>query len=154
MLNCFLFILADMKETDDPCNPSPCGANAQCNQGICTCLMEYHGDPYYGCRPECVLSSDCSFDKACMRSKCQDPCIGMCGLNAVCNVYNHVAVCSCPNGMTGDAFSLCNTIESKCFYNTWYLEFRYWRTEMRVRLDYRKNYFFNVKIFRFEMIQY
>lgn len=96
----------------DPCHPSPCGANAQCNNGVCTCLPEYQGDPYFGCRPECVLSTDCPLDKACLRSKCVDPCRDMCGFEAECNVYNHVAVCSCPSGMTGNAFDQCTRIES------------------------------------------
>lgn len=39
---------------------------------------------YEGCRPECVLSSDCPSDKACIRNKCKDPCPGVCGLNAEC----------------------------------------------------------------------
>lgn len=97
----------------DPCNPSPCGPNAECNNGVCTCLPEYHGDPYFECRPECVLSTDCPLDKACLRFKCTNPCQGMCGTNAECNVYNHVAICSCPNGMTGDAFTQCRIVERK-----------------------------------------
>lgn len=40
---------------------------------------------YEGCRPECVLSSDCPSDKACIRNKCKDPCPGVCGLNAECS---------------------------------------------------------------------
>jgi hypothetical protein len=63
----------------DPCNPSPCGPNAECNDGYCKCLYEYHGDPYIGCRPECVLSQDCTRDKNCVRNKCVDPCRGTCG---------------------------------------------------------------------------
>ena len=92
---------------DDPCNPSPCGPNAQCNNGICTCLPEYQGDPYQGCRPECVLNSDCPRDKACIRSKCIDPCPGTCGQDAICEVINHIPMCSCPNGMAGNAFVQC-----------------------------------------------
>ncbi|EAT34892.1 AAEL012905-PA [Aedes aegypti] len=94
-------------ERDDPCNPSPCGSNAQCNNGICTCLPEYQGDPYQGCRPECVLNTDCPRDKACIRSKCVDPCPGTCGQNAVCEVLSHIPICSCPNGMAGNAFVQC-----------------------------------------------
>ncbi|KAJ6647056.1 hypothetical protein Bhyg_02274, partial [Pseudolycoriella hygida] len=70
---------------EDPCNPSPCGPNAVCNNGVCTCLAEYQGDPYTGCRPECVLNSDCPRDKACLRSKCVNPCsLEACAQNAIC----------------------------------------------------------------------
>lgn len=95
----------------DPCYPSPCGANAQCNGGECTCLPEYHGDPYAGCRPECVLNSDCSRDKACLRSKCVDPCPGTCAQNAVCEVINHIPMCNCPPGMEGNAFVACRPVQ-------------------------------------------
>lgn len=91
----------------DACNPSPCGPNTRCNNGICTCLAEYQGDPYIGCRPECVLNNDCPNERACIRNRCQDPCAGTCGQSALCNVYNHVPMCSCPAGMTGNAFVMC-----------------------------------------------
>lgn len=92
----------------DPCNPSPCGTNAICNNGICSCQTDYTGDPYVGCRPECVLNSDCPQNRACVRNKCTDPCPGTCGSNALCNVFNHVPMCSCPPGMTGNAFLMCS----------------------------------------------
>ena len=101
-------MLAIETVSEDPCNPSPCGPNAQCNNGVCTCLAEYQGDPYLDCRPECVLNTDCPLTQTCLRNKCVDPCIGTCGQNAVCNVYNHVPMCSCPAGMTGNAFVFCN----------------------------------------------
>lgn len=97
----------------DPCYPSPCGTNAQCNDGACSCLPEYHGDPYSGCRPECVLNSDCPRDRACLRSKCVDPCPGTCALNAICEVINHVPMCSCPAGLSGNAFVQCQPQQSK-----------------------------------------
>lgn len=97
---------------EDPCNPSPCGPNAQCSNGICTCLSEYHGDPYAGCRPECVLNSDCLRDKACLRSKCVNPCLGICGQNAICEVLNHIPMCSCPSRMEGNAFIQCKPLQS------------------------------------------
>jgi hypothetical protein len=94
----------------DPCNPSPCGSNAQCNNGVCSCLPEYQGDPYRGCRPECVLNTDCPRDRACVRNKCIDPCPGTCGQNAECNIYNHIPICTCIQGYTGNAFVLCTQI--------------------------------------------
>lgn len=94
----------------DPCQPSPCGANALCNNGQCSCLPEYHGDPYTGCRPECVLNSDCPRNRACVNQKCVDPCPGHCGLNALCDAVNHIAMCHCPERMTGNAFVSCQPI--------------------------------------------
>lgn len=97
----------------DKCNPNPCGPNSQCNEGICTCLAEYRGDPYQGCRPECVLSEDCDRTKACIRNKCIDPCAGTCGQNAECQVVNHIPMCSCSSGYTGNAFLSCRYVESE-----------------------------------------
>lgn len=99
----------------DRCQPSPCGANAQCNDGVCSCLPEFHGDPYSGCRPECVLNSDCSRDKACLRSKCLNPCPGTCGENAICDVINHIPMCRCPDGTAGSAFIRCSPVQSTCY---------------------------------------
>lgn len=98
----------------NPCNPSPCGANAICRElngaGSCTCLDEYFGDPYVGCRPECLVNNECPQDKACLGKKCLDPCPGSCGINAVCSVNNHIPECSCLPGFTGDALHLCREI--------------------------------------------
>lgn len=94
----------------DPCNPTPCGSNAQCHNGICSCLPEFQGDPYAGCRPECVLNSDCPKDKACLQSKCKNPCPGTCAHNALCEVINHIPMCSCVSGMEGNAFVQCSPI--------------------------------------------
>lgn len=98
----------------DPCYPSPCGSNARCRSEngypLCQCAPEYFGNPYEGCRPECLTSSDCTMNKACIRNKCQDPCPGTCGINALCSVSNHIPICSCPQGYSGDAFRLCSLI--------------------------------------------
>lgn len=98
----------------DPCYPSPCGANARCRVensfAVCECLPEFQGNPYEGCRPECLVSSDCPMNKACINSKCRDPCPGTCGLSAICTVSNHIPICSCPDGYTGDAFRLCTPV--------------------------------------------
>lgn len=106
-----------MKTT--PCDPSPCGDNAICrekdNAGSCSCLTDYIGNPYEGCRPECILNSDCPSNKACMRNKCSDPCPGTCGQNSICQVINHLPVCNCISGFTGNPFIFCSLIppESK-----------------------------------------
>ncbi|KAG8232833.1 hypothetical protein J437_LFUL013159, partial [Ladona fulva] len=97
----------------DPCHPSPCGPNAQCRDGICSCFPEYQGDPYVGCRPECVLSNDCPRNKACVRQKCVDPCPGTCGQNARCEVVNHIPMCSCPERYSGNPFVECRPYQGK-----------------------------------------
>lgn len=100
----------------DPCNPSPCGPNAICRgAGECQCIQEYNGNPYEECRPECVLSTECPRHLACLRNKCRDPCIGTCGQNAVCEVVNHIPVCACSEGFTGDPFTNCKALEKSKF---------------------------------------
>lgn len=96
----------------DPCNPSPCGPNAECTgNGVCKCIAEYRGDPYRECRPECVQNSDCSFDKACANNRCVNPCVGICGQNAECAVVTHIATCSCIQNYEGDPFTLCQPVQ-------------------------------------------
>lgn len=94
----------------DACNPSPCGSNAECNNGECTCLPEFRGDPYVGCRPECIVSSDCQKNQICMKKKCVNPCPDHCGYNANCEVINHIPMCSCPSGYTGNSFVACSIL--------------------------------------------
>lgn len=99
-----------------PCNPSPCGANAVCKErngaGSCSCLPEYFGDPYTGCRPECVINADCDRSKACLNNKCKDPCPGTCGINADCRTINHAPSCTCKPGYTGDPLRACTVVQA------------------------------------------
>lgn len=98
---------------EDPCTPNPCGPNAICNNGVCTCIAEYQGDPFIGCRPECVLNSDCPRDKACLRSKCTNPCsLETCAQNAICEVISHIPMCRCPPGLEGNALVQCQPVKS------------------------------------------
>lgn len=94
-----------------PCNPNPCGANAECREqnraGACSCLPDYFGNPYEGCRPECVVNSDCPSSRSCQQNKCVDPCPGVCGQNARCQVINHAPNCICLSGYVGDPFQFC-----------------------------------------------
>lgn len=96
----------------NPCVPSPCGPFATCRDSgyagvpICTCLENYVGSAP-NCRPECTVDSECSNDRACLRQKCRDPCPGSCGIGAQCLVVNHMAVCLCSEGYTGDPFANC-----------------------------------------------
>lgn len=56
------------------------------------------------------MNNDCSRDKACLNSKCRDPCPGVCGFNAECHVVNHSPACSCLPGYTGDPLQGCRNI--------------------------------------------
>jgi len=104
----------------NPCNPSPCGPNSQCreinNQAVCSCVPGYIGSPP-SCRPECVLSSDCALNRACLNQKCLDPCPGTCGIGAQCLVVNHNPICSCPFRQTGNPFVQCIPIRKSAFFS-------------------------------------
>merc|ERR1712241_486432 len=97
----------------DPCSVIDiCGANADCrNEGgrpVCECQSGHKGDPYTGCvRGDCISNSECRVNQACQDYKCVDPCQLSCGSGADCQVKNHVAICRCPRGFTGDPFQSC-----------------------------------------------
>lgn len=116
-----------------PCVPSPCGSNAECrvqnNIATCSCITEYIGNPYEGCRPECTINSDCPANLACIRSKCQNPCLGLCpGRNSYCQVVSHLPICSCLPGTTGDPFVSCAyQIEDSKSINTVKYNLKKWR---------------------------
>ena len=94
----------------NPCSPSPCGPNSKCRdineQPVCTCLPNYIGVPP-SCRPECLVNVECSAHLACINKKCADPCPNTCGLKANCATRNHIPICTCPSGFTGDPFKVC-----------------------------------------------
>lgn len=72
------------------------------------------GNPYEGCRPECVINSDCAPMLACIQNKCKNPCPGVCAPNAICQVVNHLPSCHCPPGLAGNAYQYCVTkVEGK-----------------------------------------
>ena len=97
-----------------PCNPSPCGLNAECtergNAASCRCILDYIGNPYIECKPECTVNSECPRDKACVNNKCKDPCPGVCGVHASCRVGNHIPQCNCDPGYSGNAFVACTRV--------------------------------------------
>nr|XP_027235378.1 fibropellin-1-like [Penaeus vannamei] len=101
-------------QPDNPCEPSPCGPNAQCsvatgNYPVCACFPGFFGDAdsFQGCKPECVVDTDCSDDLACISTKCVDPCPGACGINSLCEVNTHRPVCFCPAGFMGNPYIRC-----------------------------------------------
>lgn len=99
------------RQPENPCEPSPCGPNSICQvkQGrpVCSCISNFIGSPPF-CRPECVINSECSRDKACINEHCEDPCQKSCGFNARCDVVNHTPFCTCLEGYEGDAFIGCS----------------------------------------------
>lgn len=113
-------IISKPEQPRDPCRPSPCGPNSLCrsstdNQPICTCFIDYIGNPP-GCRPECVSNDDCPLNFACINKKCKDPCPGSCGINAQCAVVGHIPNCICLDGFVGNPFTSCYPKPSKKFY--------------------------------------
>lgn len=118
IMNFFLSLPATSDvEPRDPCYPSPCGLNSQCvvsvdNKPSCSCIQNYVGSPP-NCEPECRANSECPTNQACIRQKCTDPCIGLCGFNALCQVTLHLAQCTCPESYTGDPFTVCSQIICK-----------------------------------------
>lgn len=100
----------------DPCVPSPCGPNSQCrvvgSTPACSCLPNYVGRSP-NCRPECTISPECPGNLACFNEKCLDPCPGSCGSHAHCTVVNHIPLCTCDSGYTGDPFKQCRYVEPR-----------------------------------------
>lgn len=99
-----------------PCEPSPCGANSICRningRPTCSCQTGLFGSPP-SCRPECIVNSECKQQLSCINHRCQDPCVGICGINAECKVYNHNPICSCMENYIGDPFEQCSP-KRKC----------------------------------------
>ena len=102
------------EERTPGCVSSPCGLNAECRvesgDRNCFCPPTYIGDPLVSCRPECLLNSECSREKSCIRNRCENPCVDACGPNSECRVANHAPVCVCREGFSGNPFSFCSPI--------------------------------------------
>ena len=99
-------------------NGVKCGQFAECNPGTgneCQCRSGYIGEPPL-CRPQCLRNADCAKNQACISDKCQNPCIGACGIDAICKVINHLPRCKCPENLdSGDPYKEC--YESKSTRN-------------------------------------
>lgn len=98
--------------SDDLCSGFSCGSNANClirsSRAVCSCRSGFEGDPYTSCRrSECLDNVDCASDKICQHNRCISPCSTSCGVDADCSVRNHITVCTCPSGFTGDPFVSC-----------------------------------------------
>lgn len=107
------------REPQNPCIPSPCGANSECRvkgeSFACSCLPTYIGSPP-NCRPECSINSECPAALACMNQKCVDPCPGSCGFNTQCTVINHTPSCTCDVQYIGDPFQGCTPVIGKYIF--------------------------------------
>lgn len=114
-INIFLLYLLIANATEievesNPCKISPCGSNSNCKVirsiAVCACAQYYLGSPP-NCRAECDTDAECVSNKACIHYKCIDPCLEVCGHNAVCKTFDHLPNCSCPDGYIGDPFVEC-----------------------------------------------
>lgn len=125
----FFSALVIQQPRRNPCIPSPCGPYSLCrvvdDRPVCSCNVGYSGAPP-NCRPECIVSSECPLDKACVKQKCVDPCPGTCGFNAFCKVVAHNPICSCPPGYIGDPFSKCVVEQSKHAFRALVHHFTLW----------------------------
>lgn len=80
------------------CARAPCGKNAICQETlggrpVCSCPAGYSGNPLSYCeKGECSDHIHCPLNQHCMNNRCTNPCIGKCGLNAHCEVQNHVRI--------------------------------------------------------------
>lgn len=103
----------------NPCELSKaCGKNAKCeaegHRANCHCPTLTTGDPKTECvRIECLVNTDCPSNKACINTQCKDPCSidHYCGERADCFTENHIAVCSCQPGSTGDPLLGCVSLQ-------------------------------------------
>lgn len=106
----------------NPCQHQ-CGQNAVCegaknHAAVCKCPEGYFGNPYSGCRAECLSHGDCPSNKpTCIYNKCKNPCDGVCGVGANCELRGLTPVCSCPRDMTGDPFVRCRPFEPSKIIN-------------------------------------
>lgn len=109
-------MVAQEESLKNPCLPSPCGLSSVCRivsrHAVCSCQAGHVGSPP-NCRQECIVSTECPQDKACVKQKCVNPCPSTCGLNAYCQVVNHNPICTCIVGFIGDPFVQCIEEESK-----------------------------------------
>lgn len=104
----------------------PCGINAECytyqRRAECRCISGYRGDPFTACHViGCRSNGDCPSDKQCTNAQCVNPCLydNPCSPRAECQASNHLAVCKCPIGFTGNPYIDCvREPQPECEYDT------------------------------------
>lgn len=86
-------------------------------RGNCICPIEYgyridaKGNCIRENEPECHTDDDCPDNRYCNKEieMCEDPCnLKRCGVNTFCNATNHIAVCQCISGHTGNPEVYCS----------------------------------------------
>lgn len=103
----------------NPCeSPNVCGRNAEClasgHQATCRCPAKTRGDALRECVPiECIDNNDCSHQETCLDSHCVNPCslTNTCGQYTECTPINHIGLCSCHPGYTGDPHLGCVALQ-------------------------------------------
>lgn len=103
----------------NPCEvPNACGQNAEClpiaHAAQCVCPPKTREDINHNCIPvECIENNDCNQEKTCVDSNCVNPCslANACGAKAECKALNHIGVCSCQPGTTGDPHLGCVAVQ-------------------------------------------
>lgn len=103
----------------NPCElRNTCGRGAVCSvsdhKTSCRCPANTRGDPKVGCkRIQCLENHECSQSQSCIDNKCIDPCSlpNTCGQSAQCISENHVALCACHPGTTGNPLLGCIPLE-------------------------------------------
>lgn len=60
----------------------------------------------------CRADSECDSSEACINGKCASPC--NCGPGAICDVFNHRAICKCLPGYEGNPATGCLTPQNPC----------------------------------------
>ncbi len=65
----------------------------------------------------CTSDYQCAGHLTCKNRECKNPCdYKECASNAYCSSRNHLAICSCKIGFTGNALVECSR-EERCVYN-------------------------------------
>lgn len=113
--DCPTTAVCEKSRCKNPCSiENACGENAVCSavdhKAVCECASNARGDPKVSClRVECTESNDCSSSQTCINYSCVDPCTlkNACGQNANCVSENHLAICSCQPGTTGNPLLGC-----------------------------------------------
>lgn len=105
----------------DPCDSVQCGSNSKCVKkngiGFCKCLPNFIGNPYEGCtvsakfEQKCFQHTDCLSNQTCIQNKCINPCPDFCPENAECKINDHILLCTCKTGYTGDNYNFCSKIK-------------------------------------------
>jgi len=90
--------------------------------------------------------------------KCKDPCVGSCGLNSECHVYNHIPQCTCLQGYVGNPFVSCYIQQIQCKNITCFYHFDNYIMFLIINLiynsklqDYVHHNLFIVKIIYFKL---